>query len=313
MAVAACTGRTQDEGPPFFSLEEWRSHPLPLGASIRAIAISPAGWMAIAPEGEVLTLVSPEGNKHPLRVKVNERLLGIRLGPCDSCASALMNEDTLLVEVDGYSGSPIASWNLRLLRGHRWTSAVPSTSDSWYAAADHQPSGWRVYSFVSNGHSSELADLSAYAGTVGLSDSTIVQSMRLTPAEDGVIAAMSGPPHQALVLSPAGKVVTVLRPSALAQSVGDGRVDSVWIGLGVFDIGNGYLQVLANPGSDDRVLVLFDRSGKELRSTFLHAPWGPAAVLADPPWLVALRNANPPEVVIYRWRWTEHANETLTP
>lgn len=314
VALTAAAGCARTPGPrtPSFSLEEIRSHALAPGVSVRAIALSPRGWLMVAPEGDRLTLIDPDGKERTLRITVSERLLGLRLGPCDSCASALMNEDTALVEIDGHSGRAVARWTPGAARLRRWTSAVPSASPAWYVAANDPTGGWRVFSLAATGPVSELADLREHASG-DVSDSSIIQSVRLAPARDGVIAAMSGRPHQAFVLDSAGKIAAILRPSTPKHSIGDGSVDRTWIGLGVFDIGSGYLQVLANPGSDERLLVLFDGRGKELRSSALHAPWGPAAVLTDPPWLVALRNANPPEIVIYRWRWTDSAGKTLTP
>lgn len=86
-----------------------------------------------------------------------------------------------------------------------------------------------------------------------------------------------------------------------------------WVSLPVLRFGQGYLQVLADPGGDRRLLVSYDRSGRKMETRTLNAALGFLAVAARTRLAVAMRTLNHRELVVYRWAWTDPALNDARP
>lgn len=84
---------------------------------------------------------------------------------------------------------------------------------------------------------------------------------------------------------------------------GLGAVEALrgWVGLGVFPVyDGGFLQILADPRSDRRRLVMYDRLGTGRRVTTLRAAFGGLGVDHTGRWLATVLRTDSLEVVVYR-------------
>ena len=81
------------------------------------------------------------------------------------------------------------------------------------------------------------------------------------------------------------------------------RLIDGWKSLRVMALDAGYLQVLADPRSDQRRFVLADSKGRVIRVTPLDVAIGMLDVNRERRLIVALRNIGVRELVYYRWPW----------
>ncbi|WP_419161135.1 hypothetical protein [Candidatus Palauibacter sp.] len=75
----------------------------------------------------------------------------------------------------------------------------------------------------------------------------------------------------------------------------------IWSVTSVVAVGSGYVQTLANRGTDDRLLLWFDQGGRFLRHVAVNAPFGFVAAAAKAPVMLAMRTLNDSELVKYSW------------
>jgi hypothetical protein len=78
-----------------------------------------------------------------------------------------------------------------------------------------------------------------------------------------------------------------------------------WVSSPVFPLGEETLQVLADLHTDQRLLLLHDQTGRELRRRRLDAPFGVLASHERVPLLLATRRMSGMQVIVYKWRWAE--------
>jgi hypothetical protein len=74
--------------------------------------------------------------------------------------------------------------------------------------------------------------------------------------------------------------------------------DPTWFSLPTVPLDDGLLQVIANPASDERVMVRYARNGEASKVIVLD---GALELLASAPRAKALRRTDKLEVVLYRW------------
>lgn len=79
------------------------------------------------------------------------------------------------------------------------------------------------------------------------------------------------------------------------------QAPALWSVTSVVAVGSGYVQTLANRGTDDRVLLWFDKRGRFLRYVHLQVPFGFVAAAARAPVMLAIRTLNNSELVKYSW------------
>ena len=76
-----------------------------------------------------------------------------------------------------------------------------------------------------------------------------------------------------------------------------------WAGLPTIALDSGFLQVLADPSSDARILVRYDEHGKPERASLLDGALGMMSSLPSARLVVGLRRTDRLEVVVYGWGW----------
>lgn len=109
--------------------------------------------------------------------------------------------------------------------------------------------------------------------------------------EDGSVSVSSGPfergvhPESAELLGP------------LAAPALQG-----WLSLATLDMGEGFVQTLADPRGDGRLLVRYGESGNLLAVRRLDLPFGLLASHMTKPLLLALRTTDRQELVTYGWQ-----------
>lgn len=76
-----------------------------------------------------------------------------------------------------------------------------------------------------------------------------------------------------------------------------------WVGTGVFALDFGFLQILADLGSDRRHLLIYDTSGAFKRRRVIDVPFGVLDTVPERQELLALRRTDRVEILTYRWSW----------
>ena len=83
--------------------------------------------------------------------------------------------------------------------------------------------------------------------------------------------------------------------SALGQS------PTIWSVTSVVAVESGYVQTMANRGTDDRLLLWFNERGRFLRYARIQVPFGFVTAAANAPMILAIRTLNDSELVKYSW------------
>jgi len=108
-------------------------------------------------------------------------------------------------------------------------------------------------------------------------------------------------PFSSVMLDPSDGKPT-LRFSSLPTAVlGDDPAS--YIAMPILPIGGGFVQTLADLGSDRRIMILYSAVGTILRTTAIDAPLALVAHSQASGRLLALRRAGSTEVVGYSWDW----------
>lgn len=110
----------------------------------------------------------------------------------------------------------------------------------------------------------------------------------------GVLVSSMDPPFRSAHVDCLGRIGARLQldPDSVPARRG-------WIGLRVVEFQGGYLQVIADPRSDRRLLVAFDTRGRALRGRQLNVAFGFLASSPDRKHVIALRRTDVDEVVTY--------------
>jgi hypothetical protein len=132
----------------------------------------------------------------------------------------------------------------------------------------------------------------------------LVSSAEYLPvsANDTLLVTEVDYPFRTLLIEGRRSFVILADPTA-QLSASDRRGLRGWISLRMAMLDDGLLQVLADPRSDRRRLIVFDASGRAHRMREIEVAMG--VLDADPTqrMLVVLRNVGRSEIVYYRWRW----------
>lgn len=283
-----------------FRLIEERVVRLPPRTLVRYVSGDSTGRFVVAADDVPVMVFDSTGQRHELPWRPGKDLLGIDSRGCDSCVFALVNRNGQLAEIHAASGAILASWPYPVNANLLWLSAA-HTSEGWVAGARTPESRIQVFLLSSKQPMRLVQDLGVLLSEVRDTAPPVEQSLTLRSTADGIIASLSWPPHQSFVLSAGGEILQVLIPDPGVALWNDEHDATTRLSLGVVAIDKGFLQVLADPGSDRRRLILFDVAGRQVRSRLLQAPWGLAGMLKSQSRLLALREMNPPEVVVYRY------------
>jgi hypothetical protein len=111
----------------------------------------------------------------------------------------------------------------------------------------------------------------------------------------GIVVSSLAHPFRSAHIDCAGRVQVLLEAEADATPA-----RQAWVGLRALQLEEGYLQVLADPRSDRRRLVAFDRRGRVVRGVDLDVAFGLMASSPDGKFVLAYRRTDVDEVVRYR-------------
>ena len=76
-----------------------------------------------------------------------------------------------------------------------------------------------------------------------------------------------------------------------------------WVGLAVIPLDRGFIQTLADPRSDRRLLVRYDETGNVAAVTELSVPVGFMDSRPELNLALGLRETDRKEILVYRWHW----------
>ena len=115
-------------------------------------------------------------------------------------------------------------------------------------------------------------------------------------------------PFVTYVLDAGGAIIREFTPNLATAVVGDSieAQKYVLVATRTLPLDRGFLQVLSDPYSLRRVLILYDLGGNTLRVSLLNAPVGFVHSIPDERILIAYRHLDRPEIVAYRWRWVSY-------
>jgi len=117
-----------------------------------------------------------------------------------------------------------------------------------------------------------------------------------------LLASMNWP-FEWVALDSTGHVI--LRAQAVDRT-GDQSSDTLlvaWVGLPVVQLDSGFLQTIADPRSDRRILVRYDSEGRVRSRAEITMAFGVLSARPEQRLLLALRRSDRTELVLYRWDW----------
>jgi len=129
-----------------------------------------------------------------------------------------------------------------------------------------------------------------------------VRSAHIIAWESGTVLSSMVWPFRWLSLDRQGKAI-VTGAFEQVRALEERRSLAEWVGLPVLPIDSGYVQTLADPRSDARVLVLYKPDGALRRQRQLLGPIGLVASNILSRRVVALRRSDRLELIMYQWRW----------
>ena len=266
--------------------------PLPKDRQLIGAALSPSGdfvaaWFARTPGVRVFGGPVP---KHILAADI-EQATGVEF----------LN-DELLEILDAASGDAVTAGiggvvhARRHLPGSRQATAAARTATGWTLAiadADSVPSHLRLPQ-----EGGEWVPDPIYTGALGLGVSGERREALVWQALSpfGAWQIGSSPEEASVEFEP-------MSPDWFNDAVASAmrQTPALWSLTSVVAVGSGYVQTLANRGTDDRVLLWFDERGRFLRYVHLQVPFGFIAAAARAPVMLAIRTLNNSELVKYSW------------
>ncbi|MEO7043576.1 MAG: hypothetical protein ABI035_15040 [Gemmatimonadaceae bacterium] len=93
----------------------------------------------------------------------------------------------------------------------------------------------------------------------------------------------------------------VVPGGAINQTVQDSM--RYWVGLAAMPLDSGFVQTIADPTSDHREIILYAKNGNVVRASSVSVPLGILATNPKSLTLIAARDVDKMEIVIYRWHW----------
>lgn len=131
------------------------------------------------------------------------------------------------------------------------------------------------------------------------------QPFALSAAAKGAILTERGDPFVSRVLLSGTSSARVLLEPRRAPELTKllGADAHTWVAMPVLDLGTGFLQVLADTRSDERLLVTYDVGGRVVRCSRLTVPVGLFAAASRPRLIIGLADLGTPSIEIFRWEW----------
>lgn len=168
---------------------------------------------------------------------------------------------------------------------------------AWFIGGRNAAGDFVVYAFGTDGPTKRLYVLPRDLGER--------VSAYLAPAGADVLITPIGYNSTATRISSDGRIRRVLQPPADSVIDAQHRTGrpSRWISLRSLALDRGYIRMLSDLASDDRVLLLYDDAGNIVRHRFIDIPFGLVASSSEQQLLVAARHLHRTEIVGFRWRW----------
>lgn len=168
--------------------------------------------------------------------------------------------------------------------------------------------GWMVMGSDSLHHSGRFEACCAtdtYAHLERVGDGVDVAMRHFSPGESMIATQVHWPYSWSTVRPIAGDTIrsAPFHSDTILTHAGDTALASKLLALPTLRLDRGYLQQLADPTSDLRILVLYDDIGARLRVTTFGGAMGFVSSQPVRHTLLALRTSDVRELVLYRWHW----------
>ena len=273
------------------SLTEVVAYVLPPRFSLRGAAVSDAGrvlyWsdsaaVVVAQDLRAIEMVCPRRLTRPI-------------------AAAFVSGDSAVEIVDAGGGAVLRRRGDPLGDCQQILSLRPAGE---LVSAARTVAGWVLGAVATSGVGSVVA-VDTLGGTLwsvspdtGQDGAWDPRFSHLSAAATGVVISALHWPFHWLWLAADGRVVARTNAGSMGGALSDAER---WFGLPVIALGASLVQTIANPGSDQRRLVVYRRDGSLVRVVGLNTAMGLMASSPDGRLAVAARRTDALEIVVYRW------------
>lgn len=292
-------------------------------------ALSPHGGGGVFWSADTVWIAANQGDVRPICPERVRAPLGAAFVTDPSSAEAGNSHTPTIEIVDGgmdEGGGPrIIRFSGGECRKMKWSAPPPGrqlgrASRRWVFAAEtdsgssNDTHAGQVTLVGTDGHTSRPATIDlgpsasdSMAVVVSGSSLGIVVSSRSFPFAWTALGE-----NQPLGWSDPGRAVSGRVPAANDRFY----ASDIWVGMGVFALDAGFVQILADLGSDRRHLLVYDAGGAFKRRRAINVPFGILDTVPDRRELLALRRTDRVELLTYRWSWSstgptdQHDNTT---
>ena len=184
-----------------------------------------------------------------------------------------------------------------------WSTASPEsligrTSEGWIEIGQRSSTSWTV-----RAQNRRIGD-----STAVISDTTPIRFGKIedytsTPATNAVLLTERQFPFRTFRIGPEKAITLALDPAARLAARTRAELLNGWVSLRLVLLDGAFLQIIADPRSDQRRLILLDERGQLIRTSVLDVAMGMLDANREKKVLIAVRNVGHRELVYYRWRW----------
>ena len=296
-------------------LRESSRHVMPANIVVHGGALSPRGDGILFWSGDTVWITSPE---HPAVRPICPQMVQSPLGAAFTGARLPTDRAVVVIVdagVEGKVGPQLIRFSNGVCRAETWNGPEPNRS------LTRAGKRWVFVDEIDAGP--RRADPTTRVSLLtadGLSVKPATIEIELSASwSDSIAVVLSGTPSGIVATSRffpfAWSAISESSAPAASGRVPDGNdlfyTNDPWVGLGVFALDSGFVQILADLASDRRHLLVYDPSGSFKRRTEIDVPFGILDTLLDGQELLALRRTDRLEILIYRWSWqsTRASNE----
>jgi len=173
--------------------------------------------------------------------------------------------------------------------------AAARAEDAWYVGGWTQPdTAWVAFRVEAN--RSTLPIISFPRDLVGSFGA------HLTARTSGIVATVVDAPFSAVARTSTGSSLTLSPPDPGAFGTGG---DARWHSMGVLELRPGWLQILYDLRTDQRILVTYGRDGDVIRAIRIPVAIGLFTNGSRPRTVIGMRDvgSGEKEIIVYAWRW----------
>lgn len=185
--------------------------------------------------------------------------------------------------------------------GSSWIVTTRDSSGNWEPMIAHQlaDSSWKA--------SATAPEWERSAGEG--------QGLRISECDCGAVLAEVRAPFRRAVISPTGDLTSLESVPAKRLAIGGAtRQDSArWVALAIHQVGDEFVQTIADLNSDTRFLIRTDARGRMRSSGQVEVPLGILGASSSRRTMLTLQRLNQQRLVIYNWQITDdRAPSSLT-